>query len=139
MASTVLKAAGFQGEALATALGVSFVECDGPAATKAKGRLAGYGDAVGDLTLINGKWGPSLSLFQIRTLRHPGEYSYPDTLRIAELVRFPDKNAVAAFAISKRGTDWTPWSAYKSGAYLEYVGKDFEIVTGHPRAELWNA
>jgi hypothetical protein len=138
MASDVLKAAGFQGEALATALGVSFVECDGPAASRAIGRRAGYGDAVGDLTLVNDKWGPSLSLFQIRTLRHPEQYPFPDTLRVAQDVRHPGKNAAAAFAISKRGTDWTPWSAYKSGSYLEYVGKDFEIVSGHPRANLWN-
>lgn len=138
MASTVLKAAGFQGDALATALGVSFIECDGPQATKALGRRAGYGDAVGDLAKVDDKWGPSLSLFQVRTLRHPEQYPFPDTLRVAEDVRHPDKNAVAAFAISKKGTDFSKWSAWKSGAFKDHVGKDFEVISGHPQAALWN-
>jgi hypothetical protein len=74
----------------------------------------------------------------VRTLRHPEQFPFPDTLRVAEEVRFPDKNAVAAYAISKKGTVWTPWSTFLSGAHLPEKGKDFEIVTGHPRANLWN-
>jgi len=138
MASDLLKAAGFSGETLAIALGVSYVEADGPQATARFGKQCAYGDAVGDLSLVNEKWGPSLSLFQVRVLRHPEQFSYPDTLRVAEDVRHPKENAVAAFAISKKGTYWKPWSTFVSGSYLPHKGKDFEVVSGHPRANLWN-
>lgn len=44
----------------------------------------------------------------------------------------------AAFVISKGGTDFTPWTAFTKGYYLPHVGKDFTLVTGHPRANLWD-
>jgi Lysozyme like domain len=31
------------------------------------------------------------------------------------------QNARAAVAISSNGTNWSPWTTYKSGAYLEYM------------------
>lgn len=34
----------------------------------------------------------------------------------------PDKNAKDAIAISKNGTDWTPWVTYNSGAFRKYLG-----------------
>ena len=182
MASDLLRAAGFQDEALAIALAVSYVEADGPAATKRFGKLCAYGDAVGDIQYailgpyadqasatadvaarkaagkaypnpvayvqradgwyaVNTKWGKSLSLFQVRTLLHPEEYPYPDTLRVAEDVRFPDKNAVAAFAISNKGTVWTKWSTFVHGTYKPYLieGFDYEVVLGHPDADKWSA
>lgn len=43
----------------------------------------------------------------------------------------------AAFVISKNGTDFTPWTAFKTGTYLPHVGKDFTLVTGHKYAGLW--
>jgi len=99
----------------------------------------GYSDAVGDVALVNEKWGPSIGLFQIRSLRRPGDFPYPDTLRVASDLRDALYNAKAAYAISRNGTDWTPWSVFKSGTYEQHVGKDFEIKTGHPRAEDWDA
>jgi hypothetical protein len=33
----------------------------------------------------------------------------------------PQYNAAAALAISKRGADWSPWSAYTSGRYAQYL------------------
>jgi hypothetical protein len=33
----------------------------------------------------------------------------------------PVQNANAAYKISRRGTDWTPWSVYKSGRYLRFM------------------
>lgn len=135
----MLGAAGFAGESLDIALGVAFIEADGPKCTDRFGVRSAYGDAVGDLALIDAKWGPSLSLLQVRTLRHPEQYPFPDTLRVAAQVRYPRQNAEAAFQISKEGTDFTKWSAFKSGAYLPHVGKDFEIRSGHPDADRWNA
>ena len=48
-------------------------------------------------------------------------------------------NARSAYEISLHGTDWSKWSVYRSGKYLERKGDDFEIITGHQRAALWNS
>jgi len=54
----------------------------------------------------------SIGLWQINTRVHP--YSVDD-------MKIPAKNAAAAFAISKGGTDWSPWTAYKTGAYKKFL------------------
>jgi hypothetical protein len=33
----------------------------------------------------------------------------------------PEDNANAAFRISKRGTDWSPWSTYRTGRYKAFL------------------
>lgn len=39
-------------------------------------------------------------------------------------------NADAAVAISKNGTDWTPWTTFKSGAFRKFLsGKDVPAAT----------
>ena len=53
----------------------------------------------------------SVGLWQINTRAHP--YYASD-------MRDPRKNAAAAFAISKGGRDWSPWSAYTSGRYRQF-------------------
>lgn len=90
------------------------------------------------MSLISDKWGPSIGWFQIRSLRHPEDYPHPDTLRIAEKLRDALYNAKAAYAISNKGTDWSKWSVYRSGVYLEFVGRDYATRTGHSRADQWN-
>src|SRR3546814_11985548 len=57
LARPLLETARFSGAALDTALGVAFAES------------GGYVDAVGDLALVDAKWGPSIGLVQIRSLR----------------------------------------------------------------------
>jgi hypothetical protein len=109
------------------ALGVAFAES------------GGYTDAVGDLGLISEKWAPSIGLFQIRSLRDPDAWGPLDHVRRASELRDPLYNAQAAWVISQGGTDWTPWSVFKSGTYLPHVGVDFPLLTGHPRADLWDA
>jgi len=126
MASAILKAAGFAGVDLDVALGVSYVESD-----------FGFWDAVGDIALVNDKWGPSIGGFQIRSLRHPEDYGAPDNLRTARLLREIDYNARVAFAIFKK-YGWKQWSTFNSGSYLKYAGKDYALKTGHPRAGSWN-
>ena len=97
-----------------------------------------YLDAVGDLDKVDPKWGPSISHFQIRSLREPELWGPLDRVRVAELLRDPVYATKAAFVISKGGTDFTPWSAFKSGSYLPFVGKDYTLVPGHPRAGDWS-
>lgn len=127
MAREVFTQAGFAGELLDVALGVSWAESEG------------YSDAVGDITLISEKWGPSIGLFQIRSLRHPEQFAgIPDELRVAEELRDPHYNAAAALALVT-WRSWDLWTVYRTGAYLPHVGKDYQIRTGHPRADQWEA
>lgn len=125
-ARTVFRLVGFRGEGLDIALGVAWAES------------LGFEDAVGDTTLVDAKWGPSTGLFQVRSLREPLEFAAVDRWRYSWTLRHRCGNAEAALAISRGGTDWTPWSTFNSGAYLEFKGQDFQIRTGHPRANLWN-
>lgn len=141
------------------ALGVAWIEGDGNGATKRYGVPAVYADAVGDLDLldkpldpknptgpkVSTKYGPSLSHFQIRALRKPTAWGLLDRWRVAtKLVDAADPMeaaryaSAAAYALSKNGTDFTPWSAFKSGSYLPHVGKNYQLVTGHPRAGDWS-
>jgi hypothetical protein len=83
-------------------------------------------------------WGPSVGLFQVRTLHNPQDYGAESVVRDISGLRDPAFQARAAYVISKGGTDWSPWSVYRSGAYRQYLGTDFEIRTGHPEAARWN-
>ena len=58
--------------------------------------------------------GPSTSfgLWQIHVPAHPEV----DASRLFD----PAYNASAALAISRGGTDWTPWTAYNTGKYAQY-------------------
>jgi hypothetical protein len=55
----------------------------------------------------------SIGLWQINLMAHP-QYTEDD-------MKNPELNANAAFAISKGGNDWRPWSAYKNGAFQRYL------------------
>lgn len=41
--------------------------------------------------------------------------------------------------ISEHGTNFALWSTFTHNTYLPYVGKDFEVHTGHPDAAKWNS
>ncbi len=56
----------------------------------------------------------SFGLWQVNTLAHP---SYDEALLLDAVY-----NAQAALAVSKQGTDWSPWSTYTSGRYLAWMG-----------------
>lgn len=137
-----------EGELLDEMLGVHWVECINPAAQTcachpwlpARAGLHFY-DAVGDLALVDAKWGPSVSGWQIRTLRYPAEYPYPDTLRVAEdLHDDPWAASAAARAIvGPNGEYRSKWTPYRTGSYLAHKGEDFELHSGHFRADQWDA
>lgn len=74
--------------------------------------------ATGDLAIQDAKWGPSVGLWQIRTLK-PGSLHLEPIRDIRDLYD-PLKNAQAAFAISKGGTNFKPWSTYINNAYQHY-------------------
>lgn len=119
-------------------MGVSFAEADGPACTKRFGVRSAYEDAVGDLDRTDDKYGPSIGLFAIRSLRHPYDYAVEDRFRLAWALTNRLFNAIAAYEISHHGADWQKWSVYRNGSHLPYVGRTFRIRTGHPKAGEWN-
>lgn len=38
-----------------------------------------------------------------------------------ELLRDPAVNVKIAYALSKGGSNWTPWSTYNNGKYLQFL------------------
>lgn len=86
-------------------------------------------DAIGDEDLEDSTWGPSVGLWQVRSLRsHVGTKQDRD----AEGLVDPAFNARAMFTISRGGTDWTPWTIYRNGAYLRHVDDVRSDVEEHP-------
>lgn len=74
-------------------------------------------DAIGDYTLdYRGKdgnvYGMSLGVFQIRYL--PGRPKVKDLLTAKFNIEY-------AYKMSKGGTDWSPWSAYKNNSYKHFL------------------
>jgi hypothetical protein len=86
----------------------------------------------------NSKWGPSIGWFQIRSLREPQLWGTVDALRVAADLRDPVNNAKVAFAVSKGGTDWSKWSVFVHGTYEQYLDVDYDLKTGHARADDWD-
>ncbi|HZZ54782.1 MAG TPA: transglycosylase SLT domain-containing protein [Trebonia sp.] len=62
---------------------------------------------------ILGDEGTSFGLWQVNRPSHPD-------LASADLLD-PLVNARAALAISRGGTDFTPWTQYRTGAYQKYL------------------
>ena len=75
-------------------------------------------DAVGDEGLVDEKWGPSIGLWQVRSLwAHEGTGQERD----AERLKSPEFNAKSMVSISARGTNWNPWSVFKDGKYRKHL------------------
>lgn len=75
-------------------------------------------DARGDTGITTGTWGPSIGLWQVRSLKaETGTGRTRDANRLAD----PGFNARSMAAISSRGTNFAPWSVYKSGAYRQHL------------------
>jgi len=71
-------------------------------------------DALGDVGIQTSKWGPSVGLWQIRSLKaETGRGTSRDASRLTD----PTFNASAMVAISGGGKSWSPWSTFTSGAY----------------------
>ena len=88
--------------------------------------------------IVNTKWGTSRGWFQIRGLDDPTSGNAADRFRVAEKLGDPLFNAKAAFAISKGGTDFSPWTVYREDIYKKYLDQDYQLKTGHARADDWD-
>jgi hypothetical protein len=114
--------AGFTGSDIKIAAAVAMAESKGDPVV------------IGDQLLVDHKWGPSIGLFQIRSLKHPGQFSPPDTLRVEAKLKDPLYNAKTAKAI-KDAHNWNQWSTFTSGAYKQYMDggpANFEPFPGAP-------
>jgi len=104
---TIAKKAGFTGNGLITAVAIAMAES------------ALNPQATGDVNLQTAKWGPSVGLWQIRTLTPA--YLYLEPIRNINKLYDPLENAKAAFAISKGGTDFGPWSTFVYQQYKNFT------------------
>ncbi|MBB5867361.1 hypothetical protein F4553_000740 [Allocatelliglobosispora scoriae] len=101
-------AAGFRGDHLVTAVAVALAESGGRT------------DRPGDTGITNGTWGPSIGLWQIRSLHaQRGTGGQRDQLANAD----PAVNARHAYQISHHGQSWSPWSAFTNGSYRQYLDR----------------
>lgn len=102
--------AGFRGDALATAVAIAGAES------------TWNPSAVGDVGLQSDKWGPSVGMWQGRTLKSPGDYTGVDAQRDINSLGGSSttniqNNANFAYALSNGGKNFKPWTTYTSGAY----------------------
>jgi len=91
--------------------------------------------AVGDVSLQDGKWGPSVGLFQVRTLR--AETGTGGDRDIEHLTNNPAAQVKAAFNISDGGRNFRPWSTFTHGSYRKFL--DQPLQAGVPVPSLAGA
>lgn len=104
-----LHAQGFRGKSLQTAFAVALAESGGR--TK----------ALGDEKIANKTYGPSMGIFQIRSLKDPKKFGASGQWRDGKRLFDPSFNVKAAWQISNEGKNWKAWSAYKNGAFSQYL------------------
>lgn len=102
-------AAGFRGESLVTAVAVAQAE-------------SSFDATVTNYSAAGGIWGPAVGLFQVRVLVNPKAATNSlDRQRDFDSMLDPINNTAFAYTLSKGGRDFTPWSAFTSGAYKKYL------------------
>lgn len=84
-------------------------------------------DAIGDTTIQTGTWGPSVGLWQIRSLKaEKGKGTTRDVTRLTN----KNFNARSMAAISNHGSDFTPWSTFKDRSYKTYITEAVNAAGG---------
>lgn len=106
-------AAGFRGESLKIAVAVAIAESGGNAS------------AVGDVSLEDAKWGPSIGLWQVRSVKaERGRGSSRDELALYD----PSFNGRSAWSISGGGKTFKPWSMYTNGRYAKFLNRSTAVA-----------
>ena len=114
---SILKQAGFNGQALQVAYAIVMAESSGNA--RAHNPNAGTGDN-------------SYGLFQINMLGAMGpERRKAFGLKNNEQLFDPLTNAKIAYRMSNGGKNWTPWSTYNRGDYKKYLGSSGASVSNY--------
>jgi hypothetical protein len=83
------------------------------------GESGGNDTAIGDESLQDSTWGPSVGAWQVRTLK--SQTGTGGTRDIVWLNGNLDNEATASYQISSGGVDFTPWTVYKNGSYNNYL------------------
>jgi hypothetical protein len=110
----MISAGGFRGDALKTAYAISIAES------------GGRSNAKGDIALQDEKWGPSVGLFQIRSLKNWKKWN--DPYRDASRLQDPTYNIEAAWTKSKQGTNFKPWTTYTGGSFVKHLAEADSIA-----------
>jgi hypothetical protein len=90
--------------------------------------------AVGDVALQNRTFGPSVGLFQIRTVK--AETGKGTDRDIELLTGNVEAQVAAALKISNNGTNFKPWSTFNSGSFRKFLdtplqaGVDVDLPVG---------
>jgi len=133
MMANYCSSAGFRGEALVTAIAVAKAE-------------SSWNAHAENWSANDAKWGPAVGLFQVRVLKHPGDFSASmDRRREYWSMRQPLPNAVFAYELSRGGKVWEPtWVSHSDGSYRKYLaqarqlaanastGNDAQVAAGVP-------
>jgi hypothetical protein len=102
--------AGFTGPDLHTAIAVALAESGGDT------------DAIGDVALQTATYGPSVGLWQIRSV-NPGHGGWFDQAHRNQQANMdPATNAANAYAIQQR-YGWGQWSTYTGGQYRQFLDR----------------
>lgn len=76
--------------------------------------------ARGDVNLETSYWGPSVGLMQIRTVKaQTGTGQDRDITKLSD----PLQNMIAAYNISNKGRDFSPWTTFTSGKYRQFLSQ----------------
>lgn len=81
--------------------------------------------AVGDTSLTDATWGPSIGLWQIRSVKSEKDTGHT---RDAEQLSNPAFNARSMATISSGGFIFSPWTVWKNGSYRQYLPAVREAV-----------
>jgi hypothetical protein len=99
----------------------------------AMGESGGRSDAIGDTALQTGKWGPSVGLWQIRSLN---SQTGTGGVRDRRANMDPLTNARNAYRVFvDAGRKFRPWTVFTKGTYRRWMGDAVRMQT-LPRARL---
>lgn len=122
--------------ALAREAGLSPVSAT-TAAAVALAESGGRTDAIGDVALEDGTWGPSVGPWQIRSQKAQYGTGGP---RDASRLTDPAFNARSMASISGSGKNFGPWTTYTKGLYRKFLGQAAPAaasdVAGNPLADV---
>lgn len=85
--------------------------------------------AIGDVRLEDSFWGPSVGMFQERTIK--GEYGHNTTRDERWLLSNPLHQCQAAYVTSSHGTNFHPWSTWLHGTAQARLGEVRAALAGH--------
>ena len=95
---------------------------------------------VGDEDIQSKKWGPSVGMMQLRTLRGAGGSGGPRD--IGRVGSDAVENMLAAMEIFRGDGDepergWEPWSVFASGEYKKFLPDAERAVALYDEAQRW--